>query len=164
MIVQTLAQGDYTAILRGKNDTIGLGLVEVYDVQEGNGLKTANLATRAFVAPGDNAVIGGIINEGSASKRVILRGIGPSLQGKVAQPLADPMLQLFDVNGNTIATNDNYKDSAEIADIQASGLAPTDDREAVIAETLAPDSIPPSYGVGGHFGHSLGGGLRSRLS
>jgi hypothetical protein len=32
-IVATLAPGNYTAIVRGKNDTIGVALVEVYDLQ-----------------------------------------------------------------------------------------------------------------------------------
>ena len=32
-IVETLAPGNYTAIVRGKNNTTGVGLVEVYNLQ-----------------------------------------------------------------------------------------------------------------------------------
>jgi len=32
-ILATLAPGNYTAIVRGLNDTIGIGLVEVYHLQ-----------------------------------------------------------------------------------------------------------------------------------
>ena len=54
------------------------------------------------------------------------------------QPLADPMLQLFDVNGNSIATNDDWQsqDAATVSDIQGSGLAPSNPKEAVIDVTL----------------------------
>jgi hypothetical protein len=32
-VVQTLAPGNYTAIVRGKDNSVGVGLVEVYNVQ-----------------------------------------------------------------------------------------------------------------------------------
>ena len=38
-----------------------------------------NICTRAFVQTGDNVVIGGFIVQGTESKRVIIRAIGPEL-------------------------------------------------------------------------------------
>src|SRR5205085_8030474 len=53
-IVATLASGNYTAILRGKNNGTGLGLLEVYDLNQAAGSKLANISTRGFVDAGDN--------------------------------------------------------------------------------------------------------------
>jgi hypothetical protein len=69
---------------------------------------------------------------------VLVRAIGPSLTSQnVSGPLQDPMLDLNDSNGNLIASDDNWKDSQQ-AEIEATGAAPTDDREAAIISMLAP--------------------------
>jgi hypothetical protein len=52
--------------------------------------------------------------------------------------LQDPLLELHDANG-TIVTDDNWKDSQE-AEIAATGIPPTEDREAAIVTTLAPSN------------------------
>jgi hypothetical protein len=44
----------------------------------------------------------------------------------------DPVLELHDGNGATMATNDNWKSASNAAEIQATGLAPSDDRESAI--------------------------------
>ena len=52
-------------------------------------------------------MIGGFINA-VADTRVIVRALGPTLtQLGVTGALADPVLGLFDANGNAIASNDN---------------------------------------------------------
>ena len=51
-----------------------------------------NISTRARVEVGDNVLIGGFVITGNAPKKVIVRAIGPSLQGKVPNPLQDPIL------------------------------------------------------------------------
>jgi hypothetical protein len=89
----------------------------------------------------DNAGIGGFIITGSAPKHVIVRAIGPSLTRdpfNIPNPLLDPVLELHSPSSPTI-TNDNWRDTQEGA-IQATGLAPTDDRESAIDATLAPGS------------------------
>ncbi|MDP9099002.1 MAG: hypothetical protein M3N48_08410 [Verrucomicrobiota bacterium] len=139
VLVRTLPEGVYTAIVRGKGDTSGIAVVEVYDTSAGNGEKLPNISTRSNVGTGDNVTISGMIVGGSLQKRVIFRGIGPSLSSKgVANALQDPFLQLYDANGTSIASNDNWKqqDPATVTDIMGSGLAPSDDRESVIAVTL----------------------------
>ena len=45
-IVRTLTPGAYTAILRGKNDTTGVGLAEAYDISQPAASKLANISTR----------------------------------------------------------------------------------------------------------------------
>lgn len=96
-----------------------------------------NIATRGFVQTSDHILIGGIIIGGNVNKRVLIRGIGPSLSDKnVPTPLADPTIDIF--QGDTkIGSNDNWKDSQQ-ADIQATGLAPTNDAESAFLVTLAP--------------------------
>lgn len=136
-IAATLAPGNYTAILEGKNGGTGTGLVEVYDLDPNANSKLANLSTRGFVDTGDNVLIGGFITGvGAVPAQIIVRAIGPSLAAmQVSDPLPDPTLEIHDQNGATIAFDDNWKDSQE-AEIQAAGLAPTDDREAAIVLTL----------------------------
>lgn len=132
-IVTTLAPGNYTAIVRGKGDTTGIGLVEVYDIDPSVTSKLANISTRGFVQTGDNVMIGGFIAGPftAAATRIVVRAIGPSLKPAVTNTLDDPTLELYDRNGNQFASNDNWKDSQEAA-IQATGLAPTDSRESAI--------------------------------
>jgi hypothetical protein len=137
-IVQTLMPGAYTAIMRGSGNTTGVGLVEAYDLDQSVNSKLANISTRGFVDLADNVMIGGFIIgsgtgvNGAGSEKVLVRGIGPSLtQSGVANALQDPTLELHDGNGTLFASNDNWKDTQQ-TDIQATGLAPTDDRESAI--------------------------------
>jgi len=101
--------------------------------------KLFNISTREQVGTGDNVLIGGFIITGSVSKKVILRGIGPSLQsGGAPYPgrLADPTLELHDAT-SVIATNNDWQDS-QAAEIQQSGIPPSDPKESAIVRTLAP--------------------------
>lgn len=138
VIVANLAVGNYTAVLRGANNGTGLGLEEIYDLNEGNGLKLGNLSARAEVSPGNDVLISGMIIEGSITNRSLIRGLGPSLAGKVADPLPDPLLTAYDADGNVVETNDSWMHSPQVADIQNSGLAPSDPKEAVIDRVFEP--------------------------
>ena len=76
----TLNPGAYTAVVRGKNNTSGVALIEVYDLSQAVLAKLANISTRAFVSTGDDIVIAGFILGGnSGDDRIVVRGIGPSL-------------------------------------------------------------------------------------
>ena len=97
-----------------------------------------NISTRGFVQTGDNILIGGFIiaGNGPVGTTVVVRATGPSLSSfGVATPLQDPFLELRDSAGVLIASNDNWKDT-QMAQIQATKLAPTDDRESAIVTTL----------------------------
>ncbi|HEY1582327.1 MAG TPA: hypothetical protein VGF73_04415 [Chthoniobacterales bacterium] len=97
-----------------------------------------NISTRMQIGAGDDVLIGGFVIDGTAPKRVILRAIGPSLSAAgIANPLADPFMELHASDRSLITTNDNWKDSAA-ADIEATGLAPTNVLESAIIITLDP--------------------------
>ena len=140
-ILATLEPGAYTVVLAGKDGGTGIGLVEVYDLDQLQlDSMLANISTRGLVGTGDDVLIGGFIlgPDGGASSTILVRAIGPSLAAaQVAGPLEDPEIELYDSNGASIAFNDNWKDSQE-TQIGATGLAPTDDRESAILSTLAP--------------------------
>ena len=90
------------------------------------------------VQTGDNVGIGGFIVTGTAPKRVLIRAIGPSLTGfGVPDVLADPVLELHGPGAFTTITNDNWKQT-QSAEIEATGIPPTDDLESAIAATLVP--------------------------
>ena len=136
-IIATLAAGNYTAIIRGVNNSTGVGLVEVYDLDADAPSKLANISTRGFIQTGDQVMIGGFIVADHAS-RIIVRAIGPSLSSAgVAGALADPMLELHDGNGTIIGQNDNWR-SNDATNIQNTNLAPTNNAESAILTTLAP--------------------------
>jgi hypothetical protein len=83
-------------------------------------------------------MIGGFIITGNDAKRVIIRGIGPSLtKSGVPGPINDPILRLFGPNGTAIAVNDNWQDIQQ-PEIEATGIAPEDSHESAIIATLVP--------------------------
>jgi hypothetical protein len=146
-IIADLPPGNYTAIVRGVNDTMGVGLVEVYDLNPGSNSILGNISTRSYVQTDDNVMIGGFIVTGTQPKRVILRAIGPELsQYGVPTPLPDPTLELHDSTGALIGSNDDWQHTIvggvitndQVRDIRNSGHAPTDGRESAIIATLQP--------------------------
>jgi uncharacterized protein YkwD len=136
-IVATLpANGSaYTAVVRGSHNSTGIAVVEVYDLDTTVDSKLANISTRGFVQPG-NPLIGGMIVSGPGPQKVIVRAIGPSLNN-VSGKLNDPTLELRDSNGNIVRSNDNWRTGGQEQDIIASTVAPTNDSEASVVETLA---------------------------
>ena len=146
-IVATLYPGAYTAILAGKNNGTGVGVVEVFDLDETTDSRLANISTRAFVDTGDNVLIGGVIVSGGVggggTARVLVRAVGPSLSTSgIQDTLEDPTLELHDANGATLATNDNWRvrsdGSSQQGEIQATGVPPTNNLESALVKTLTP--------------------------
>jgi hypothetical protein len=144
-IVAPLQPGaSYTAILAGQNGGSGVGLVEIYDTNQGADSQLANISTRGFVQTGDNVMIGGFILGGSgAGATVAVRGIGPSLgQSGLSNVLADPTLELRDSNGAILVSNDNWQDDLiSAAQLTAHGLAPQDSLESGIFASLPPGAF-----------------------
>jgi hypothetical protein len=87
------------------------------------------------VETGDNVLIGGFIITGTQPKKVIVRAIGPSLSSFFPGALADPILELRDSSGSLIRSNDNWRSDQE-TEIIATTIAPSDDLESAIVETL----------------------------
>ena len=83
----------------------------------------------------------GLILQGGVPKRVLFRAIGPSITvngSPFPGTLQNPTLEVHSGNGTLLATNDNWRDATNASDIQATGLAPSDDRESAILVTLVP--------------------------
>ena len=140
-IVATLQPGTYTAVIRGQDNTSGVGLLEVYDVDTASTSRLANISGRASVLTGTNVLISGfIVGQNIGAAKVIVRGMGPSLaQPGITNPLADPTLEVRDNNGALVLGNDNWQDDAnQAAQISASGLAPGNPQESAIAMSLLP--------------------------
>src|SRR5205085_8398916 len=122
------------AIVSGNNETTGVGLVEVYDIDSGTSAELTNVSTRGLVGTGENVVIAGFITNGST--QVVVRGLGPTLtQYGVSGALVDPVMTLVDSDGNVLQTNNNWKDSQQ-TEIQNTGLQPPNDLEAAILATV----------------------------
>ena len=146
-IIATLPPGNYTAIVRGFDDTFGVALVEVYDISPDAPSILGNISTRGPVSTGDYVMIGGFIVSGDAPIRVIVRAIGPELtQFGVPNVLDDPTLELHDHTGALIASNDDWQTTIiggiittdQVSAILLSGKAPTNDLESAIIATLPP--------------------------
>jgi hypothetical protein len=139
-IVRTVLPGNYTAVLRGTNNTVGIGLVEVYDLAQAAGSYLGNISSRGFVGTGDNAMISGFIaGGGSASTTIAIRGLGPSLAAfGIANFLADPTIELRNVNGTLVQSNNEWIHSEHYYGIRATGLAPENSHEAMILYDVSP--------------------------
>lgn len=124
----------------GNTGTFDSASVTLYGTSDTTPPKTAlgNIATRLKVETGANVGIGGFIVNGTSPKRVMVRGIGPSLT--LPGALADPMLELHDGAGATMATDNNWHDEANEQEIMDTGIAPTNDKESAILMTLNPGS------------------------
>ena len=129
-------------MVHGVSGTVGAALLEVHDLDQASASLITNISTRGPVETDTNVMIGGFIvgaglgANGDGSSKVLVRALGPELTNfGIADALQDPKMDLSDGNGNLIASNDNWKDSQQTA-IQATGLAPGDDREPAILTTL----------------------------
>lgn len=139
-IYATLGSGKYTAILKGANDATGIGLVEVYALNPTVETKVGNISTRGFVGVDTNVMIGGFIVSGTPALgdavQVVVRGLGPSLaQAGVSNVLQDPALSIYNVYGTLVGSNNNWQDT-QAADLEATGLAPSNSNEGAIDTTL----------------------------
>jgi hypothetical protein len=148
-IIANLAPGNYTAIVRGVSNTTGVALVEAYDLSPATTSVLGNISTRSFVQTGDNVMIGGFIVQGTGTKRVIIRAIGPELSTppfNIPNALANPTLELHDITGALIASNDNWQftiiggiiTSDQGLEIRNSGHAPGNPLESAIIADLPP--------------------------
>ncbi len=156
-ILRTLNEGNYTVVLSGAGNTSGIGLVEIYDIDAGNGSRLANISTRGQVQSGDDILIGGMIVIGSTSQRVVTRAIGPDLAATgVPSPLQDPTLDVRDANGTSLGTNDNFGTGGQTDELAQNNLTPGDSRDSAIILNFAPGNYTAVVtGAGGATGIAL---------
>jgi hypothetical protein len=159
VMISTLAPGAYTVLLTGKNNTTGVGLVEVYDNDTGTASQLANIATRGFVQTGNNVMIAGfMLGVNNGNRNIAVRGRGPSLtQFGLTNVLADPTLEVHNGNGTIMVSNDDWmSDAVSAAQLTANGLALTDPKESGIFITLPQGSYTAVLaGAGGGTGIGL---------
>jgi N-acetylneuraminic acid mutarotase len=129
----TMLTNGQVLVAGGANNTGFLTSAELYVPSLPAPTTLANLSTRLLVGTGDNVLIGGFIVTGTQPKKVIVRALGPSLP--LAGKLADPILELHGPDGFVTITNDNWRSTQE-AEINATGIPPTNDLEAAIVATL----------------------------
>src|SRR2546421_5586102 len=117
--------------MRVKNNSSGIGLVDMFDIGLAANARLANVSSRGFIGTGDNILIGGFFAgpQTAAVTGVVFRALGPSLSKfGVPQPMQDPTLEIHNRDGTLIASNDDWQSSQKSA-IEALGLAPSDPRE-----------------------------------
>ena len=139
VIMTTLPPEAYTVILTGKNQTTGIGAVEVYDNNQAVDSELGNMSTRGFVQTDDKVMIGGFtLGVNNNPTRIAVRGLGPSLaQSGLANVLADPTLELRDANGALLIGNDDWQsDPVSAAQLTANGLALPNPKESGIFTSL----------------------------
>jgi hypothetical protein len=141
-IHKCLPEGPFTALLRGGNGGTGVGIVEVFDADDGSSI-LENISTRARVGTGPLVTIAGFIIEGDSPKKILVRGRGPTVgvpDGVIR--LSNPNLRLYQLledNSNVLLEeNDNWGLAANASEISASGQAPGDPNEAAILMMLDP--------------------------
>ncbi len=160
-----LAPANYTAVVTGQGGASGVALVEVYDATAGaisSAQRVVNIATRATAGTGDNTLIAGFYVSGTVPKRVLIRGVGPSLaQFGVTGVLARPQLSV--AAGTTVlSTNAGVSTSADAAAIAAASAKVgafallTNSQDAAILINLAPGAYTAQVsGVGATTGAAL---------
>lgn len=151
-LLTKLDPGVYTFIARGAAATSGIVLLEVYDAETANhNANFVDIAARARCETGNRIAIGGFVISGQIDKKVLLRAVGPTLttQGLGAsEVLQDPTIELHRLAGgvdSVVATNDNWGDSTNAADIPttaarigATAFAATDTTSSAMLRILQP--------------------------
>src|SRR3954454_13581669 len=144
-LIGNLLTANFTAVVRGRNGTTGVGLVELFDLgtvtnDTSQHAKLAQISTRGTVQTGDNVMIGGFIVQGVATK-ILLRGIGPELTAQgVNGALQDTIIELHNSDGVTTSANDDWVNSPDKQAIIDTTVPPKDNRESAILTTLNPGS------------------------
>ena len=146
----TPASGVYTVQVTGMGGATGIALAEIYDASSTSYNSTTprliNLSARAQVGTGDGVLIAGFVVEGTASRTVLIRAVGPTLGTYgVGGVLADPQLELTQaINGTNVvvASNDNWAGDAQITSVAntvgAFALSSASSKDAAILVTLPP--------------------------
>jgi hypothetical protein len=137
-VIVNLPAGAYTAIVRGKSNTQGIALIEIYDVSRGNGSKLSHINTRAMVGGADNVLVSRVTVAGNNPLKIVARVLGPSLtRSGVPNPLVNPRMNFYNANGTLLHTSSNWMENPVQANqLRTSGYAPTDPREPALMMTL----------------------------
>jgi hypothetical protein len=119
-MVVTLQPGSYTLHVAGADGGTGVALAEVYDCATGGTCRLVNISSRGFIGLGDSVAIPGFIVTGNKPKKLLVRGVGPTL-GSFGVPgtIADPKITLYDSAQAVVASNDNWATFANQTELAA---------------------------------------------
>jgi hypothetical protein len=150
---------DGTRSVHLKGTGAGVTLVELYDTGSGNSPRLVNVSARNQVGTGDNILIFGFFVDGTGTKNVLIRAIGPKLADLgVTGALSDPKFDVFRAGTTApIASNDNW-DSALIPTFNSvAAFALTNgSKDAALVTALAPGSYTVQVsGADGGTGEAL---------
>jgi hypothetical protein len=119
-LLVTLSPGSYTIHTSGADGGTGVALAEVYDGESGAPCKLVNISSRGFIGTGDSVGIPGFVVAGNKPKKLLVRGVGPTLDNwGVPATLSDPKITLYDADQAVVAENDNWGQYADQAGLVA---------------------------------------------
>ena len=164
-ILINLLPGAYTAQISAAGaSTSGVALLETYDIDfnadaDALGRKLINISSRAQVGAGENVMFAGFFVLGPNAKRLLIRGIGPTLGVfGVTGVLADSQIFVRRSDGTLVASNDNWSGADVSSAASATGafaLAAGSRDAALIANLLPGGYTVELSGVGGATGVGL---------
>jgi hypothetical protein len=158
-LLVNLPPGNYTMQISGANQSTGVALGEVYEIGA-SGSSVVNLSSRGMVSAGSGALINGLVVSGTSPQQVLVRGDGPSLASfGISNPLAQPVLQLFDSGGNLVASNTGWSTNSNASQIASAAASvgafalPSGSADSALLVTLQPGAytivITGAGGTGG---------------
>jgi len=110
----SLDPSGYTSMVSGVGGATGVGLVELYDLGGSTSYLT-NISCRAQVGTDEQVLVAGFVIQGSGSRRVLIRAVGPGLSAfGLSGLLTDPRITLLDKDNVVLSTNDDW-DSGDAA-------------------------------------------------
>jgi len=144
-LIVTLPAGNYTMLVKGANDTTGIALAEVYDLDSGSAARLTNLSTRAYVGTGAEQMIAGFVINGSGKSRLLLRAVGPTLAAYgLSGTLADPQLILKTLSGTSLDTNDDWSSSLAATFSSVGAFPMASPKDAALLESLGSGQYTPA--------------------
>jgi hypothetical protein len=160
--ILTLEPGSYTAVVTRKGNATGVALVEVYE-DDNSPSRLINVSSRASVGAGSAVVIPGFVTVGgTASKRLLMRAVGPGLSPfGVGNVLLDPAMTVTNSAGLVVASNDNWQSASNLAElVSATGRLTfplgAGSRDAALLVSLPPGGYTVQVtGVGNTSGNVL---------
>ena len=122
------------------------GVTSIYDTGPAykaiaGGPVLMDLSTRGTTSTGNSVLIGGFIIQGSQPVQVVVRCLAGSLASfGVSNALFDSVIELYDVNNNLIASNDDWFTSNDAQTICSYRRDPPNSIESALLVTLNPGS------------------------
>jgi hypothetical protein len=134
---------DGTRSVHLKGTGAGVALVELYDTGSGISPRLVNVSARNQVGTGDNILIFGFFVDGTGTKNVLIRAVGPRLADLgVTGVLIDPRFDVFRAGSTVpVASNDNWDTALTPTFISVGAFALTaGSRDAALVTSLTPGS------------------------